>query len=551
MDLLKPSYASGYAKNASQSAHPNLWKGLVGAWMPSLGVTGKYLYDLSQRDIEGRYALGNGNVHNFDPATSWVVSNSKQGINLNGTNQNIRNIVEMKREAFTIEVEFEWDDFNTNNVQFLTAGTLERLEIHLGGIGTNGVRFIPYRPYGYGMLDVQNAVTSGINHFVFTANHGETSKFYKNGSLNSESSAVGSSNSILGQRFFYIGSRLNAQYHLDGKIFNAKIWNRVLKPSEIKQLYLNPAAPFQKKATTVVSVPAAIPTATKVGSIKKPTTIIKPSYQAGYARNASESENTNLWDGLVGAWMPSLGVTGDTLKDVSGNGNHGTLTNMDAATDWVATSKGLALGFDGTDDHVVIPTFGRDLTSQATVSCIFRPVVVDSTWRKAIIQPYSTSWSNPYYRWQIGTYQNRLFCGFNVNNNYFTGHLPDTDIASSGNVYHVVGTFKNGVIRLFVNGISKNQADKSSIATTIISGVTDEVCIGRDASYFNQERLNGNVYQASIYNRALSPQEIKQLYVDSLAPFRKKQRVSVAVPAAVTPSATYHPLRSLAHPLEQ
>lgn len=235
--------------------------------------------------------------------------------------------------------------------------------------------------------------------------------------------------------------------------------------------------------------------------------------------------------------MPSLGVTGDTLRDVSGNGNHGTLTNMDAASDWVTTSKGLALGFDGTDDHVVIPTFGRDLTSQATVSCIFRPVVVDSTWRKAIIQPYTTSWSAPYYRWQIGTYQNRLFCGFNVNNNYFTGHLPDTDIASSGNVYHVVGTFKNGVIRLFVNGISKNQSDKSSIATTIISGVTDEVCIGRDASYFNQERLNGNVYQASIYNRALSPQEIKQLYVDSLAPFRTKKRTVVRVPAAI-PTAT-------------
>ena len=247
----KPSYATGYARNASESANPNLWKGLVGAWMPSFGVTGKYLYDLSQRDIEGRYALGDGNVYNFDPAISWVVSNSKQGINLNGANQNIRNIVEMKREAFTIEVEFEWDDFNTNNVAFLTAGTLERLEIHLGGIGTNGVRFIPYRPYGYGMLDVQNAVTSGINHFVFTANHDETSKFYKNGAFNSESSAVGSSNSILGQRFFYIGSRLNGKYHLDGKIFNVKIWNRVLKPSEIKQLYLNPSAPFKRKQQTV------------------------------------------------------------------------------------------------------------------------------------------------------------------------------------------------------------------------------------------------------------------------------------------------------------
>jgi len=53
------------------------------------------------------------------------------------------------------------------------------------------------------------------------------------------------------------------------------------------------------------------------------------------------------------------------------------------------------------------------------------------------------------------------------------------------------------------------------------------------------------------WDRLLTVGEIKKISVDSLAPFRRKQRVSVAVPAAVAPSATYHPLRSLAHPLEQ
>jgi hypothetical protein len=51
VDLLKPSYATGYAKNASQSAHPNLWDGLVGAWMPSLGVTGETLRDVQAMAI--------------------------------------------------------------------------------------------------------------------------------------------------------------------------------------------------------------------------------------------------------------------------------------------------------------------------------------------------------------------------------------------------------------------------------------------------------------------------------------------------------------------
>ena len=65
-----------------------------------------------------------------------------------------------------------------------------------------------------------------------------------------------------------------------------------------------------------------------------------PSYKQGFARCAAESDKPDLWTGLPGLWMPSLGVTGDTLRDISGYGNHGTLTNMDPATDWVMTEKG-------------------------------------------------------------------------------------------------------------------------------------------------------------------------------------------------------------------
>ena len=79
-----------------------------------------------------------------------------------------------------------------------------------------------------------------------------------------------------------------------------------------------------------------------------------PSYKAGYARSAGESAHPNLWKGLAGAWVPAMGVTGGTLRDISGNKNHGTLTNMDPATDWVVGEKGLALDFDGSDDYIEI-----------------------------------------------------------------------------------------------------------------------------------------------------------------------------------------------------
>ena len=59
----------------------------------------------------------------------------------------------------------------------------------------------------------------------------------------------------------------------------------------------------------------------------------------------------SLKQGLVGCWIPSVSGSGLLLPDVSGRGNHGTLTNM-ASDDWVSAQYGRALDFDGTDDYV-------------------------------------------------------------------------------------------------------------------------------------------------------------------------------------------------------
>jgi len=95
----------------------------------------------------------------------------------------------------------------------------------------------------------------------------------------------------------------------------------------------------------------------------------RPSYHQGFARSASESQYPGEWRGLIGAWIPSLGPTGDTLYDWSGfNDNDGALTSMDPATDWVISGNprlpGYALDFDGADDRVI-------LGSDASIDDIF------------------------------------------------------------------------------------------------------------------------------------------------------------------------------------
>ena len=73
-----------------------------------------------------------------------------------------------------------------------------------------------------------------------------------------------------------------------------------------------------------------------------------PSYQ-DFATH-DESAYPELWDGCVGAWAPCLGPSGLRLQDNSGRQNWGTLTNMDAATDWVVDGGRYALDFDGSND---------------------------------------------------------------------------------------------------------------------------------------------------------------------------------------------------------
>ena len=65
-----------------------------------------------------------------------------------------------------------------------------------------------------------------------------------------------------------------------------------------------------------------------------------------------ESAYPELWSGCVGAWAPCLGPTGTRLHDLSRYRNWGTLTNMDAATDWVVSGGRYALDFDGSNDYV-------------------------------------------------------------------------------------------------------------------------------------------------------------------------------------------------------
>ena len=84
--LIIPSYPQGFARYADQSEAPELWRGLVGAWLPFLGPTGLTLHDVLGRN--------SGTLTNMDPATAWVATVDKWGnpiyaLDFDGTNEQI------------------------------------------------------------------------------------------------------------------------------------------------------------------------------------------------------------------------------------------------------------------------------------------------------------------------------------------------------------------------------------------------------------------------------------------------------------------------------
>ena len=88
-------------------------------------------------------------------------------------------------------------------------------------------------------------------------------------------------------------------------------------------------------------------------------TLHAPSYAGGFASPERGLIDRSQWDGVTGAWCPSLGATGLTVRDHSGRGNHGTLTNMSPSSAWESPA-GLTL--DGTNDEI---NLGRPLNTAA------------------------------------------------------------------------------------------------------------------------------------------------------------------------------------------
>lgn len=260
--------------------------------------------------------------------------------------------------------------------------------------------------------------------------------------------------------------------------------------------------------------------------------LLLPSYPNGFARCAAESENPDLWTGLVGLWAPYLGPTGSKLFDWSGRKNNGTLTNMDPGTDWVESPYGYALDFDGNNDFVSLPGMASLFSTDASLWMLLRlvldpPVDVNKTGFATL----GTHGVGSHYPYTDSKLYLDVFSTVRSIDGYDNSAFDKTQ-------------WHNLIITTIPGAGNYKLYQNARLTTTALGPVNIAFPSNAKFGEGRKERfLWGEIAAAALWSRALAPSEIQHLYRDPHALTRPRSRIfpsAAAPPGLSIPIAMHH-----------
>lgn len=247
-------------------------------------------------------------------------------------------------------------------------------------------------------------------------------------------------------------------------------------------------------------------------SLILPRSAVRPSYATGFADTAAKSVYSNLWNNLVAAWVPSLGITGNIIHDVVKH-LHGTNTG---AT-WLESANGPCLTFSHSDNDRVVckPTLYHTKSFTVSVKCrctnldaeyLFSEFYTSIGLYKGIYLQNSGDGKDELELYIDGTVR---ITGTNFWTTYFNQWVDITLVFDNTKGWYV---YRNGTLV----GSYLNITPSAFLSTTSFA-------IGNH--YSSSKGWTGNIASCYVWNRALSLREIKTLTVTPLAPFRLKSPI--------------------------
>lgn len=248
--------------------------------------------------------------------------------------------------------------------------------------------------------------------------------------------------------------------------------------------------------------------------------ILPGSYANGFAPRDGSPLYPELWRGCVGAWAPSLGPTGLTLRDWSGRRNHGNITN--GAT-WQLTEHGYAIDFDGTNDRVVMDN-ALSLTKNISISAWVK-IATASQIHTVVANANTGDTDSTWGLYVLGNFSNRPT--FKVNGNW-SNIFSGPSIAS--NVWtHLAVAFTAGTnVTIYINGVPTSW----SLAFTPNS-TTTQMTIGSESPSANRNQLKGSVNDVIVSEHLFTASEVRRFASEiGIAYQMQRRRRSVVQVAA-------------------
>jgi hypothetical protein len=228
----------------------------------------------------------------------------------------------------------------------------------------------------------------------------------------------------------------------------------------------------------------------------------------GNAVNAT----ANLNQGLIAYYLFD-----GNAQDISGNSNHGTLSNNVLFTEG---KFGQAVLFSNqTELRVTVPDAETlDTPNTFTLSAWINPSEYrnHSSHNHVIISKW---WTSP----TIGEYILRLGAGeqtgrlgltvANTDNGYKADSLMSSESILLDNWSHVAATFDHGLMKLFINGQLVAEKQSQVTHTEFSEYSHDDLYIGNLwTNQWYEYGFIGNIDEVRLYNRALLACEIEELY---------------------------------------
>jgi len=222
------------------------------------------------------------------------------------------------------------------------------------------------------------------------------------------------------------------------------------------------------------------------------------------AQIGSSDQWKSLSQGLVGYWKmdeASWSGTSADILDSSGNGNEGTANCSGASctkpTGGAAGKFGNGGSFDGSQDYVSFSGgYPLSVPQQLTVSFWMNPNAVNEGY---II---NLGW----FTFRFNTSASLITLnGISTSNTY-----PQTgNTWTTSSWQHVIVRWDGSKVYLYKNGV---QIYSTNASGTLTAGTSCGQRFGQTDSCGGGGFYNGNLDEVRVYNRALSPNEVPQLY---------------------------------------